>query len=70
MKVKVWLQNLGLGERVMPIVQDDKPVTLAQEENLSAKSRWLLAFPISVPIVLASNDIYVQEATNEWCYCT
>ncbi|CAL9068247.1 unnamed protein product [Musa banksii] len=38
-QVKEWLQNLGLGERVTPIVQDDKPVTLAQEENLSAKSR-------------------------------
>ncbi|CAL9204699.1 unnamed protein product, partial [Musa hybrid cultivar] len=49
-QVKEWLQNLGLGERVTPIVQDDEPVTLAQEENLSAKSRWLLAFPISVPI--------------------
>lgn len=45
MKVKEWLQNLGLGEHT-PVVQDDKPVTLAQEENLSAKSRWLLAFPI------------------------
>ncbi|CAL9781104.1 unnamed protein product, partial [Musa acuminata subsp. burmannicoides] len=51
-QVKEWLQNLGLGERVTPIVQDDEPVTLAQEENLSAKSRDIpssAALPIIRP---------------------
>lgn len=50
MKVKEWLQNLGLGEHA-PIVQDDdevddEPVPLLQEEHLSAKNRWLLPFLI------------------------